>query len=236
MLKRFIAWASCVAGFGLFSVGPVAAAEALIDSPSTKPSVSQPVKSSPGEAQHSKRLGTERSVDAAARRPLAVRSTGGGAAASSKSTNLAKAQPIPKLVSAENRSKPAVKVAVQSVVGNRPTEVGSKSAFRAEDVVALPSAPTHERSKPTTLVSDSSLMPPGDAYTQARSLEGENQTVNAIPLYAEASRQGHSAASLRLMEIYAMGAEGVSRNYIAAVEFKRLAVQQGARLEYPPHR
>jgi len=80
------------------------------------------------------------------------------------------------------------------------------------------------------------MIPPADAYIQARSLEGENQTASAIRLYTEASRQGYSAASLRLMEIYAMGAEGVSRNYIAAVEFKRMAVQQGARLEYPPHR
>lgn len=236
MLKRFGYWAGFAAVSGLFSVGPVAAAEATYDSGASKHSVTQPVKSTAAHAQHSKGLGADRSVDAVTRRPAAVRSAGGGTATSGKPTNLAKAPPTSKLVNAEKRSKPAVKVVALSAVGARPTEAGSKSAVRAEDAGALPSAPPTERSKPMVSMSGNSLIAPGDAYTQARSLEGENQTANAIPLYAEASRQGHSAASLRLMEIYAMGAEGVSRNYIAAVEFKRLAVQQGARLEYPPHR
>jgi TPR repeat protein len=63
-------------------------------------------------------------------------------------------------------------------------------------------------------------------------LEGERQVARAVPLYTDASRQGLVAASVRLMELYSSGADGVARNYIAAVRFKDLALQQGAKLEY----
>lgn len=69
-------------------------------------------------------------------------------------------------------------------------------------------------------------------FTRARRLEDERQVARAVPLYADASRQGLMAASVRLMELYASGAEGVARNYLAAVRFKDLALQQGAKLEY----
>ena len=237
MLKRFGFWAGFVAVSGVLSVGPVSAADAGYDLGSTKPSVFRPSKSAPVDARHlNGQAAADSSVDTVARRPATVRPVGGVAVNSSKSTHLANAQPTSKLVNAEKRPRSAVKVAALSAAGFRPKEVGSTGAVRAEDVSALSSAPPLERSVPIALVPTNTSIPPGDAYINARSLEGENQTANAIPLYAEASRQGHSAASLRLMEIYAMGAEGVSRNYIAAVEFKRLAVQQGARLEYPPHR
>ena len=80
------------------------------------------------------------------------------------------------------------------------------------------------------------VIPPDEAYARARLLDGEHHTALAMPLYQDASRQGHGEASLRLMEIYSVGAEGVSRNYLAAVEFKRLAMQQGITIEYPPRR
>lgn len=236
MLKRFGYWAGFVAVSGALSLGSVAAADAVNDSSSTKPPVSRSSKSVSTDAQHTEGQAADGSVDTVARRRPTVRPAAIMAVNSSKPTHLVKAKPSSKLVNAEKRAAPTVKVAALRTAGARPKEINSTDAVRAEVVSALPSAPPLEMSTPSALMPTNSLMPPGDAYTHARSLEGDNQTANAIPLYAEASRQGHSAASLRLMEIYAVGAEGVSRNYIAAVEFKRLAVQQGARLEYPPHR
>ena len=87
-----------------------------------------------------------------------------------------------------------------------------------------------------TAISTEPVFPPDEAYARARLLDGERHTALAVPLYHDASRQGHGEASLRLMEIYSIGAEGVSRNYLAAVEFKRLAMQQGITIEYPPRR
>lgn len=236
MLKFFGYWAGLVAVFGVISLGSAAAASAENDSGSTKPTVSRSSKSASTDAQHSNAQAAVGSVDTVARRPRTVRPAAIMAVNSSKPTHLIRAKPSSKLVKAEKRTAPAVKVAAVQAVETRPNEINSTNAVRAEDVSALPIVAPLERSTPIALIPTNSAMQPGEAYAHARSLEGDNQTANAIPLYAEASRQGHSAASLRLMEIYAMGAEGVSRNYIAAVEFKRLAVQQGARLEYPPHR
>ena len=237
MLKIFRCLAGFVAASGLVTVGPVTAAESTSDLGSTKPPVSQPLKSIPADARHSKVLGPESSVAAVTRPPAAARPAGVAAVHSSKAANLAKAPATSKLVSSEKRSKPAVKVAAVSAVAMRPAEVGTRNAASTDDVGALSGTLRVDRSTPMAhLLPVNPPIPPGDAYIQARSLEGENQVASAIPLYTEASRQGHSAASLRLMEIYAMGAEGVSKNYIAAVEFKRLAVQQGAKIEYPPHR
>lgn len=241
MLKCFGYWAGLGAVFGVISLGSAAAAAASAenDSGSTKPTVSRSSKSASTDAQHSNgqaAVGSVGSVDTVARRSPTVRPAAIMAVNSRKPTHLIRAKPSSKLVKAEKRTAPAVKVAAVRAVETRPNEINSTNAVRAEDVSALPIVPPLERSTPIALMPTNLSMQPGDAYAHARSLEGDNQTANAIPLYAEASRQGHSAASLRLMEIYAMGAEGVSRNYIAAVEFKRLAVQQGARLEYPPHR
>lgn len=236
MLTRIRCWAGFVAAFGLISVGPAVAAEAASGAGSGKPSVSHPVKSGLTDGQHLKDFSAIGSAAAVIRRPETVRPAGAVAVNSSKSANLVKAQPTSKAINTEKRPKLTVKVAAVIAMGARPAEVVSKKMVRVEEAGLLPSSTRIERLQPTATPLDNPLTPPGNAYIQARSLEGENQTANAIPLYAEASRQGHSAASVRLMEIYAMGAEGVSKNYIAAVEFKRLAVQQGAKLEYPPHR
>lgn len=99
--------------------------------------------------------------------------------------------------------------------------------------VALNHAPSEVFASP---LSTEPVIAPGEAYARARLLDGEHHTALAVPLYHDASRQGHGEASLRLMEIYSIGAEGVSRNYLAAVEFKRLAMQQGITIEYPPRR
>lgn len=236
MLKRFGFWAGFVVVSGALSVGSVVAAEAVNDSGSNRLPISHASKSTPADTQHSAGHAAGSGAETAARRSPSVRPAGIAPVHSSKTTHLAKAQSTSKPVDAERRPKPAVKVAALNAAGSRPKEAGGTNAVHVDEVSVLPSAPSLERPAPIAFVPTNSSMPPGDAYIHARSLEGENQIANAIPLYAEASRQGHSAASLRLMEIYAMGAEGVSKNYIAAVEFKRLAVQQGARLEYPPHR
>lgn len=236
MLKRFGFWAGFIAVSGVLSVEPVVAAEAVKDAGSNRPPISHASKPTPADTQHSAGHAADGATDTVARRPPSVRPAEIVPAHSGKTTHLARAHSTTKPVNAEKRPRPAAKMAALSAAGSRPKEVGSTSAFRTDEVSALPSAPSPKQPLPLAFVPTNSSMPPGDAYIHARSLEGENQTANAIPLYAEASRQGHSAASLRLMEIYAMGAEGVSKNYIAAVEFKRLAVQQGARLEYPPHR
>lgn len=236
MLKYLGFWAGFVAVSGVLSVGPVFATEAMNDSGSTRPPISRALNSTSADVQHSAGHAADSAADTLARRPASVRPAGLVPVHSSKLTHLAKAQSNSKQANADKKPKPAVKVAALGIIGSRTKEVGMASAVRADEVSAPRSAPLLERSAPIAFAPTNSSIPPGDAYIHARSLEGENQTANAIPLYAEASRQGHSAASLRLMEIYATGAEGVSKNYIAAVEFKRLAVQQGARLEYPPHR
>ena len=79
-------------------------------------------------------------------------------------------------------------------------------------------------------------MSPIEALERARGFESASQTVLAIPLYLDASRQGLGEASARLMEIYSTGADSVSRNYIASIEFKQIAVRQGVQFEPPLRR
>ena len=236
MLTRFGWWAGLVVYGGLVSVGTVAAAEAVAVSDPYAPSAARSLNSTPAGIQSSTEHWAAGSVVAVPLRPVSARSVGAVPASPGKPIALAKMKSTPKRIYAEKRPNSAAKVVVASAVGLRSAESSTKSLVRAVDVDAQLITPLAEVSVPMVTAPGYASVQPNDAYIQARSLEGENQMTSAIPLYAQASRQGHSAASLRLMEIYAMGAEGVSRNYIAAVEFKRLAVQQGATLEYPPRR
>ena len=238
MLTRFGWWAGLVVLAGLVSVGPVAAAEAVAVSDSYAPLAAKSLNSTPAGSQFSTGQRAAGSVVALPLRPVSVRSAKAVPVRPGKPIALVKLKATPKRSYAEKRPNSAAKVVAASAVGLPPAEASTQSLVRALDVDPQLNTPLAELSASVPMVAAPGYasVQPNDAYTQARSLEGENQLASAIPLYAQASRQGHSAASLRLMEIYAMGAEGVSRNYIAAVEFKRLAVQQGARLEYPPRR
>ena len=133
-----------------------------------------------------------------------------------------------------------MKVAVRHVQGaSAMGSSGAPSPFLAPRLVGSSNevAMNHGPSEAfLTAISTEPVFPPDEAYARARLLDGERHTALAVPLYHDASRQGHGEASLRLMEIYSIGAEGVSRNYLAAVEFKRLAMQQGITIEYPPRR
>ena len=143
----------------------------------------------------------------------------------------------PAVPSAGARMKVAVKhVQGASAMGSS----GAPSPFLAARLVGGSSNEVAMNHGPSeafpTAISTEPVFPPDEAYARARLLDGERHTALAVPLYHDASRQGHGEASLRLMEIYSIGAEGVSRNYLAAVEFKRLAMQQGITIEYPPRR
>ena len=142
----------------------------------------------------------------------------------------------PAVPSAGARMKVAVKhVQGASAMGSS----GAPSPFLAPRLVGSSNevAMNHGPSEAFPMaISAEPVFPPDEAYARARLLDGERHTALAVPLYHDASRQGHGEASLRLMEIYSIGAEGVSRNYLAAVEFKRLAMQQGITIEYPPRR
>lgn len=92
--------------------------------------------------------------------------------------------------------------------------------------VAPPSEPAFVAAPGTPSLAEAQAL-----FARARLLEDERQVGRAVPLYTNASRQGLMAASVRLMELYASGAEGVARNYLAAVRFKDLALQQGAKLD-----
>ena len=236
MLTRFGWCAGFVVVVGLVSVETVTAAEAVPVSDSYTPSAAQSSNSTLIGSQSSRGQWAAGSVATVPLRPVSVRSAGAVPGRSGKPIALTKMKSTPKRIYAEKRPNSTAKVAAASAVALRSAEASTKSSVRAVDVGAPLNTPPAEVSVPMVTAPDYASVQPNDAYSQARSLEGENQMASAIPLYVQASRQGHSAASLRLMEIYAMGAEGVSRNYIAAVEFKRLAVQQGARLEYLPRR
>jgi hypothetical protein len=70
-----------------------------------------------------------------------------------------------------------------------------------------------------------------DLYARAQTLERTLQAAQAVALYREASQRGHAPSSRRLMELYADGAPGVSRDYRVAVFFKARAVEQGVSFE-----
>jgi len=68
-------------------------------------------------------------------------------------------------------------------------------------------------------------------YASAIQAEQQDRPLQAVALYRHASRLGHAPATKRLMEIYTEGLPGISRNYVAAVKFKHLALQQGADID-----
>jgi hypothetical protein len=110
-----------------------------------------------------------------------------------------------------------------------PAAVAAAAAVRpspAAAPAALPPEPVFAAAPGTPSLAEAQVL-----FARARSLENERQVVRAVPLYTDASRQGLVAASVRLMELYAAGAEGLARNYLAAVRFKDLALQQGAKLD-----
>lgn len=72
---------------------------------------------------------------------------------------------------------------------------------------------------------------PDTIYASALQAEHQDRPLQAVALYRHASRLGHAAATKRLMEIYTEGLPGISRNYMAAVKFKHLALEQGADID-----
>lgn len=72
---------------------------------------------------------------------------------------------------------------------------------------------------------------PDTIYASAIQAEQQDRPLQAVALYRHASRLGHASATKRLMEIYTEGLPGISRNYMAAVKFKHLALQQGADID-----
>ena len=127
--------------------------------------------------------------------------------------------------SSPERVAPATAPAVAAVRPN-PVPEAPPAAARAAEPAALPPEPAFAAAPGTPSLGQAQAL-----FARARVLEDERQVGRAVPLYTDASRQGLVAASVRLMELYASGAEGLARNYLAAVRFKDLAVQQGAKLD-----
>ena len=75
-----------------------------------------------------------------------------------------------------------------------------------------------------------------EAFARAAALEQDNQLERALALYVDSSQRGHGLASQRLMEIFANGAPGLTRDYVVAVKYKELALRQGTRIETLPRR
>jgi TPR repeat protein len=129
---------------------------------------------------------------------------------------------------------PAAKPAPRVIVARPPA---AKSSPKAEaPAVTMAAVPAAAPAPKAAAVVPSTLSQAEQLFRRARNLESDHQLAQAVPLYNDASRQGLAAATLRLMEIYARGGQGVARNYLAAVKYKDLAVQQGVELDYPPRR
>jgi cell division septation protein DedD len=110
------------------------------------------------------------------------------------------------------------------------------AARQAKAVVAQPPAkPTPAKAQPAK-PKPIDAEPPGGVrpdtiYASAMQAEQQDRPLQAVALYRHASRLGHATATKRLMEIYTEGLPGISRNYVAAVKFKHLALQQGADID-----
>lgn len=94
--------------------------------------------------------------------------------------------------------------------------------------------PSSARPMPSTPVftaEASAGVRPDTIYASAIQAEQQDRPLQAVALYRHASRLGHALATKRLMEIYTEGLPGISRNYVAAVKFKQLALQQGADID-----
>jgi len=70
-------------------------------------------------------------------------------------------------------------------------------------------------------------MSPDALFDRALGLEEQRNFAQAVALHRLASQRGYAPSSRRLMELFADGAPGVSRDYRAAVYYKQLAVRQG---------
>lgn len=77
---------------------------------------------------------------------------------------------------------------------------------------------------------------PEEAFSRAAAFEQDNQLERALSLYLDSSQRGHGPASQRLMEIFANGAPGLTRDYVVAVKYKDLALRQGSQIELLPRR
>ncbi|EHR70500.1 hypothetical protein BurJ1DRAFT_1633 [Burkholderiales bacterium JOSHI_001] len=124
------------------------------------------------------------------------------------------------------RVVPAAPAAVAAVRPNPVPATPGPLAARAEAAAPSPE-PVFAAAPGTPSLAEAQAL-----FARGRMLEEERQVGRAVPLYTDASRQGLVAASVRLMELYASGAEGLARNYLAAVRFKDLALQQGAKLDH----
>lgn len=100
---------------------------------------------------------------------------------------------------------------------------------KADDSERKPVAQVRAMSLPAD--DPSPLVRPDTIYASAMQAEHQNRPLQAVALYRHASRLGHAAATKRLMEIYTEGLPGISRNYVAAVKFKHLALEQGADID-----
>ena len=84
--------------------------------------------------------------------------------------------------------------------------------------------------------SSGTVQTPEMAFARASVLEQNNQLEKALALYVDSSQRGHAPASQRLMEIFAYGASGLTRDYVVAVKYKELAMRQGSQIEVLPRR
>lgn len=133
------------------------------------------------------------------------------------------AQPTSKAAPARQAARPAAKPATSRVTPSKskPADVAPVAATHAPRVAAAPA-----------LAADAPpAVRPDTIYASAMQAEQQDRPLQAVALYRHASRLGHATATKRLMEIYTEGLPGISRNYVAAVKFKQLALQQGADID-----
>jgi hypothetical protein len=143
------------------------------------------------------------------------------------------AAPVAPVVSVTPLPQAAAPARARPPVPERAAPAAAVATVRPIVVAPAAPAPTVAPAEPAFVAAPgtTSLAEAQALFARARLLEDERQVGRAVPLYTHASRQGLVAASVRLMELYTSGAEGLTRNYLAAVRFKDLALQQGAKLD-----
>lgn len=111
---------------------------------------------------------------------------------------------------------------------NKKTATNTAAATR---VVQEPLVREAEQAVASVVLKATPTMSAGSIYTSAVMAEEDDKLRQALVLYRHASSLGSAKASKRLMEIYTNGMTGVPRNYVVAVRYKNLALQQGAYID-----
>ncbi len=140
------------------------------------------------------------------------------------------AQPAAKPAPARQAKAPVAKPQGKPAAVARPRPPAPSATMAAPEAFE-PAPAMSATTVPMPVTQAVASVRPDTIYASAVQAEQQDRPLQAVALYRHASRLGHATATKRLMEIYTEGLPGISRNYVAAVKFKHLALQQGADID-----